>query len=194
MSYTISQGFLSLANLGKSRVMNSNNQDILVQFYLGLSPDAHGRKIEDIWQWAHDRLEYTHDYIQWLFPMVEKSNFNRNAPTLNPATIETFRKTPELKQRLHRSLLLMLDFYGLKLEAKPPQSIKIIRGENYQQRKKNWVDWRDHNYLRLTRILTSLRLLGLENEAKALFQCLDEIYQEEKDKIGSETYRYWKNA
>jgi hypothetical protein len=31
-------------------------------------------------------------------------------------------------------------------------------------------------------------------EAKALFKCLDEIYQEEKDKIGSETYSYWKNA
>ena len=48
--------------------MNSNNQDILILFYLGLSPDAQGRKIEDIWQWKHDRLEYTHDYIQWLFP------------------------------------------------------------------------------------------------------------------------------
>lgn len=88
----------------------------------------------------------------------------------------------------------MLNFYGLKLESQPSQEIKIIKGENYQQRKTNWIDWRDHNYLRLTRILTSLRLLGLENEAKALFKCLDEIYQEEKDKIGSETYSYWKNA
>ncbi|CAD0231133.1 MULTISPECIES: opioid growth factor receptor-related protein [Planktothrix] len=174
--------------------MNSNNQDILILFYLGLSPDAQGRKIEDIWQWKHDRLEYTHDYIQWLFPLLEKSNFNRNAPTLNPSIIETFRNTPELKKRLLKSLLLMLNFYGLKLESQPSQEIKIIKGENYQQRKTNWIDWRDHNYLRLTRILTSLRLLGLENEAKALFKCLDEIYQEEKDKIGSETYSYWKNA
>jgi hypothetical protein len=174
-------------------VMNSNNQDILILFYLGLSADAQGRKIEDIWQWEHERLEYTHDYIQWLFPLLEKSNFNRNAPTLNPSVIETFKNTKELKKRLRQSLLLILDFYGLKVESQPSQPIKIIKSETYQDRKKQWIGWRNHNYLRLTRILTSLKLLGLENEAKALFKCLDEIYQEEKDKIGSETYSYWKN-
>ncbi|WP_254173607.1 opioid growth factor receptor-related protein [Planktothrix pseudagardhii] len=172
----------------------ANNQDIIILFYLGLSPDHKGRKIEEIWQWDHDRLEYTHDYIQWLFPLLEKSRFNRDAPTLNLSIIETFKNTKELKQRLHQSLLLMLDFYGLKLECQPSQTIQIIPSETYPTRKKQWVGWRDHNYLRLTRILTSLRLLGLETQAKALFQCLDQIYQEEQDKIGLETYMYWKNA
>ncbi len=35
--------------------MNSNNQDTLILFYVGLSADDQGRKIEDIWQWDHDR-------------------------------------------------------------------------------------------------------------------------------------------
>ena len=42
--------------------MAMNNQDIIILFYLGLSPDHKGRKIEEIWEWDHDRLEYTHNY------------------------------------------------------------------------------------------------------------------------------------
>jgi hypothetical protein len=46
----------------------------------------------------------------------------------------------------------------------------------------------------MTRILTSLRLLGLEEYAQALFTCLDEIYQNYSQEIGDRTYCYWEDA
>lgn len=173
---------------------NSADQNQIILFYTGLSPDQRGRKINEIWQWNYAKLEYTHDYIQWLFPLIDKSRFNRDAPTLTPEVIQTFRSTDELKQNLLKSLVLMLGFYGLRLASNDPNTIEIIKHNNYSDRKKEWINPSNHNYLRLTRILTCLRLLGLENYSQALFNCLSQIYQEEQSAIGLETYNYWKNA
>lgn len=61
---------------------NVESQDIL-SFYQGKSPDSEGRMLENIWSWDYQELEYTHDYIHWLFPLKESSRFNPNAPLLN---------------------------------------------------------------------------------------------------------------
>jgi hypothetical protein len=48
----------------------------LINFYLGNECDHRGRNIIAIWQWNNEQLETVHDYIQWLFPLKEKSAFN----------------------------------------------------------------------------------------------------------------------
>lgn len=88
----------------------------------------------------------------------------------------------------------MLRFYGLQCHKLEDVDIEITKSEEYQVRKLNWIERGNHNYLRLTRIITSLRVLGGENYAQALFKCLSQIYLEEKENIGSETYDYWKKA
>lgn len=55
----------------------------ILDFYLGQQPNSQGRAIEDIWSWDYQKLEAIHDYIQWLFPLTEKSYFNTSTPTLN---------------------------------------------------------------------------------------------------------------
>lgn len=174
--------------------LNADNQYQIILFYSDLSADDRGRKIHEIWQWNYAKLEYTHDYIQWLFPLIAQSRFNRDAPTLTPEVIQTFRTSDELKQNLLKSLVLMLGFYGLKLLSNDLNKIEIIKNDNYSERKREWINPSNHNYLRLTRILTCLKLLGLERYSQALFNCLSQIYQEEQSAIGSETYNYWKNA
>ncbi len=52
----------------------------------------------------------------------------------------------------------------------------------------------DHNYLRITRILKCLMTFGLEDEARAFYECLRRIYREDSDQIGDETFQYWTNA
>ena len=66
--------------------------DPIIDFYLGKAPDGAGRCIEEIWKFGHERLERVHDYIQWLFPLPDKSPFNRDAPVLTPKTIRAFRE------------------------------------------------------------------------------------------------------
>ena len=167
--------------------------EVIVAFYLSQRPDSSGRMIEDIWLWDYQKLEYTHDYIQWLFPLKQKSRFNAHAPTLNHEFIQAFMTNQELQIRLAKSLKVMLTFYGLQC-FEGNFDVKITKSDEHEERKNDWISIGNHNYVRLTRILTSLRMLGLSNYAQALFKCLEQIYQEESKSIGSKTYAFWKNA
>src|ERR1700724_1685605 len=53
----------------------------------------------------------------------------------------------------------------------------------FADRSDNWLTASNHKHLRITRILKSLRPLGLEAEAAAFFNCLADIYGEENPKI-----------
>ncbi|BAU10115.1 opioid growth factor receptor [Leptolyngbya sp. NIES-3755] len=163
--------------------------NLLVSFYLGEQRDIEGRTIEEIWAWDFEELECVHDYIQWLFPLAERSAFNSNAPIVTSEMIEAFQSNPQLRENLVRSLRVMLRFYGLQENGG-----EITRLEDYSIRKSEWVDRFNHNYLRITRILKCLMTFGLEQYAQSFYRCLEQIYREESDRIGSETFHYWTNA
>lgn len=172
----------------------STKPNKILAFYLGQQRDSQDRAIEDIWSWNYEKLESVHNYIQWLFPLREKSRFNSSAPRLDDEVIQAFRTSEELRNRLVHSFNVMLAFYGLECREGENAEIVIAKSDEYLSRKREWIEQFNHNYLRLTRILTSLAELGLKNYALALFKCLDEIYHEEKESIGLKTYTYWKNA
>jgi len=162
-------------------------------FYLGQMPDQRGRVLCDLHAQTLESLERTHDYIQWLFPLPEPSSANPDAPLLCASDIDAFAESQELRGNLLRSLLVMLQFYGLELvlTAAGPE---IHRSGTFHLRSKVWLTPSNHNFLRLTRILRSLTLLGCKEYADALLRCLDEIYRDNTAIIGQETYRYWKAA
>lgn len=174
--------------------MTQESLQRFLAFYRGKSPDAEGRYIDEIWQWHHHHLETTHNYIQWLFPLIETSGFNRRAPILTADGIAIFRGSEDLRSRLLTSLKVMLAFYGLQIGGEAAAGVEIRQSADYADRKANWVRPQNHNHLRLTRILKSLRLLGLEEYAQALFICLEQIHQEESGNIAEETLAHWRQA
>ncbi|MFI5075963.1 MAG: opioid growth factor receptor-related protein [Vicinamibacteria bacterium] len=168
--------------------------DPLLRFYRLDGTDAGGRTLPEIWAWDAARLEGVHDYIQWLFPLPEPSAFNPHAPILTRETIETFRADPELRQRLLRSLALMLDFYGLALESDGNGTPRIERARDYAQKSAGRQRPGDHNHLRLTRILTSARLLGLDDHSRALYRCLAAIARDHPHAVSATTLAYWQRS
>jgi hypothetical protein len=176
-------------NLSTSTMTNSQ----LVNFYLGQCPDTEGRKIESIWAWDNEQLEDVHNYIQWLFPLVGKSRFNPDAPVLTEVDIQTFNASSDLKNRVLTSFKRLLQFYGLQC-AEDNDAISITTADTFPEQRENWLNWGNHNHLRITRILTSLRLLGLDAYAQAFFQCLTQIYKTAPDKIDSRSYAFWQDA
>jgi hypothetical protein len=172
----------------------TTSHDPIVRFYSLEGVDAEGRTLEQIWGWDHRRLEGVHDYIQWLFPLRERSRFNPAAPVLTDRTIDTFSRDDVLKDRLKRSLALMLEFYGLALVEQPGAPPGIVRAGAFAARSGNWLRMENHNHLRLTRILTSTRILGLPAYSEALFQCLDSIYRGHPEAISPATHQFWKRA
>jgi hypothetical protein len=168
----------------------------VLRFYAGVQPDHQGRLLREIQQWPDDQLERTHDYIQWLFPLNEPSGFNIDAPILNDEAISRFRGNSSLRRGLQTSLIVMLAFYGLEMRGTVPLS--VTRASSFTERAENWVTPSNHNHLRITRILKSLRLLGLEAEAAAFFECLADIHHGEAQKaqpgISAETLTFWQAA
>ncbi|HYZ86398.1 MAG TPA: opioid growth factor receptor-related protein [Bryobacteraceae bacterium] len=162
----------------------------ILRFYRG-SGDSQGRSLDQIWAWPPEWLESTHDYIQWLFPLDEPSDFNSHAPILTGDDIAAFRNDPLLQASLQQSLDVMLRFYGLESES---ESGRITRSRQFGQRAGIWLTPDNHNHLRLTRILKSLTLLGLEESATRLFKALEEIYVNSTGRIGRKSYEFWKAA
>jgi hypothetical protein len=161
----------------------------LTAFYRGQAPDHAGRNITDIWAFSQRELESIHDFIQWLFPLEAPSPVNPEAPTLDAQSIAEFRESPELQANLRKSLAMMLDFYGLEQRGG-----NVVTGGNFAARSANWLTPNNHNHLRLTRIVHCLALCGLENEAKALLDCLLEVARQRPGAVTMRTLEFWRNA
>lgn len=162
----------------------------LVDFHLGTAPDDHGRTFDAILAHDDEWLEYTHNFIQWLFPLTSISGANPSAPTLDAAQIAEFRGKPALQKQLLRALDRMLDFYGLARTAN-----SIAKAPNWEQRKSLWFTHPSHNHLRITRILKCLNTLAMAQEARMLYDRLVLLKATEPDcGIPATAFAHWANA
>lgn len=89
----------------------------LMVFCRGEGNDNEGRSLEQILAWNDDDLEAVHDFIQWLFPLPEPSQYNPNAPLLTKADVAAFKCDPVLQANLMRSFERILTFLGLSLSV-----------------------------------------------------------------------------
>jgi hypothetical protein len=168
--------------------------DPLLRFHRLDGPDARGRMLTEIWAWDAARLEGVHDYIQWLFPLPEPSAFNARAPILSEDAIAAFRADATLRDRLLRSLTLLLEFYGLAVQVDGDGTPRIERTPHFPTQSRRWLQPGNHNHLRLTRILASLRLLGLGDHSRALWACLEAIARDHPHAVSATTLDYWRRA
>ena len=160
----------------------------IVNFYQGSAPADEERMLEDILRFNDAQLVYIHDFIEWLFPLRERGGANPSAPCLDDEATSQFRERKELRENMVRALDRMLAFYGLVREG-----TVIVQAPAFAQHA-GWLTQRNHNHLRLTRMLKSLRLLGNEDLALALFEQLRLICEEHRNAINDRTFRYWENA
>jgi Opioid growth factor receptor (OGFr) conserved region len=165
----------------------------IIAFYRGVGLDHRGRSLTHLQEQSLADLESVHDYIQWLFPLTEASSASKDAPILIREDILSFRKSLELREQLERSLLTMLAFYGLERRVPTGQPL-VVRGPTFAVRATVWISPSNHNFLRLTRILRCLAILGLREESRALLTCLMGIQTEFGHVIGERTLRYWRDA
>ncbi len=183
---------LEAAGAGLNPVAPGSRDAQFLQFYRGLGVDDQQRTWAQIRNWNDVQLENSHNYIQWLFPLRERSQFNPQAPLLNEAIVQAFRNEPTLRDHLLASFQRMLSFYGLRLDQ---STMQISRAPNAAERQRVWMTPGNHNYLRITRILTSMRTLGFERPAQAFYQILNDIAQHEgQGIIAQRSQDFWRNA
>lgn len=146
------------------------SKSALISFYAGEGVDDRGRSFNEILKWNYDMLEFVHDFIQWLFPLDVLSAYNMNAPILTQEDVDIFRNSAELQDNVLKALTLMLEFYGFSFNAG-----HVVKSDRFQERASNWLNDGNHNMLRITRILRSLSLIGLNDYAKQFFTALESV-------------------
>src|SRR5215471_1508362 len=162
----------------------------LLDFYRGTATDSEGRWLRDLWQWNDDELEVVHDFIQWMFPLPEPSQFNPDAPLLTEEDIGAFRTDKMLRLHLQQSFGRIISFLGLEEHGDG----RISEGPKFRARAADVWTTPNHNWLRITRILRSMTLLGLAPEAQALYACLSSFHQSRRFPIPDSTFSYWTTA
>src|SRR5690348_11310687 len=126
----------------------------IIAFYEGAAADDHGRFLEQILEFSDDELESKHDFIQWIFPLRERSGANPDAPVLDDRAVAQFHTREELRQNMRLALDRMLEFYGLEWIG-----TDIAKSPKFEKHS-HWLTPGNHNHLRLTRMLKSLNTLG----------------------------------
>lgn len=159
----------------------------VIEFYRGVRGNTNGHMLDDILSWSNDALEIEHDYVQWLFPSNVSSNFNCDAPVLTKEESLIFQSDPELRLKLQKSLFRFIDF----LDFKPNWDDEVlIFVQKHSDKIPWWLNSFNHNMLRVTRVLKSLRLNGLTEYANILFDTLS-FYRK---KVSANTWDYWEEA
>lgn len=118
-------------------------------------------------------LEDIHDFIQWLFPLAEPSGANRRAPVLQPGDVEDIHASGLAQIALAAATDRMAHFY--------------IRNSH-------WLVDHDHNHLRITRIIKSLRLLRGPGEAEDFRQIILRRDDQAGRPVSAGSRQHWINA
>ncbi|HEX2135151.1 MAG TPA: opioid growth factor receptor-related protein [Microvirga sp.] len=142
-------------------------------FLAGRGTDGRGRTLERVLAFSDDELERVHDYIQWLFPLPTRSMAQPDAPVLTGDAIEAIKADSQALANLRRAAERMLRFY----EATD-----------------GWLTFSDHNHLRITRILKSLRLLAGDNAARAFHARVTARHRAAGAPINPRNLAYWSEA
>lgn len=161
----------------------------IISFYRGEGADCEKRRIDEIWNWDVSKKESAHDYIQWLFPLKEMSKHNPRAPILDEEMITIMKNDETIIYNLKTSFATMMKFYGLQYTY---ETRSVEFADNFTERAKVWLTPGNHNFLRITRILTCLKIFDLHEEATCFLNILTKI----KDKYPccQSSYAFWVSA
>ena len=185
---------------------SASKYNVLVEFFRGNIAGPPKLTIHECLHMSDTQLEARHDYIQWIFPSPRPSDFNSRAPVFDATTAELFRNDSRLTDTLKECLLRMLQFYSMEFKhttthtgESSSSSNTIVLSSAFRSKKKNKKGLilcshsKFHNFLRLTRILLSLKTAGLVSEALALHRVLVEDLPQHTD-VPDTTIRFWNDA
>lgn len=142
-------------------------------YLAGLGGDNRGRLAGDVLLLPDEQLEQIHDYIQWLFPLPTRSAAQPDAPVLTEAEIDAIRADPRAAATLKQAEERMLRFY---------------------RQTNGWLTGHDHNHLRITRIIRSLKLLVGPDAAQRFHRTILSLHEAGGAPANARSLQFWTEA
>ena len=145
----------------------------IVSFLEGKTPDYRGRILAVLLRQTDHQAEITHDYIQWLFPLDEPSRSVNGAPVLTKLEIDEIRQRSLAQANLGESASWFLGFL---------------------ERNDHWITKYNHNHLRITRVIRSLRLLASDEAADEFRDKVLALAGDNLNLIDQKARGFWVNS
>ena len=145
----------------------------IVGFLEGKTPDHRGRILAMLLQQTDHQAETTHDYIQWLFPLDEPSRSVNGAPVLTELDMDEIRGSSLAQANLARSARWFLGFL---------------------ERNNHWITKYNHNHLRITRVIKSLRLLASDEAADEFRDKVLALAGDNLNLVDQKARGFWANS
>jgi Opioid growth factor receptor (OGFr) conserved region len=142
-------------------------------FLHGTGVDNNSRTFAEVMSHDDNWFEVEHDYIQWLFPLLEESNNVHDAPVLTITELTLIKGDAIALENQTKALERMVQFYT---------------------KNNHWLVPMDHNHLRITRILKSVRLLQSLEVAEAFYNLMMERVRKAGNPVKVRNVEYWTDA
>ena len=142
----------------------------IVSFLEGKTPNHRGYTHAMLLEQTDQQAETTHDYIQWLFPLDRPSQSVNTSPVLTKSDVQEIRQNQLIGINLEKSKTWFLGFL---------------------ERNKHWITKYDHNHLRITRAIISLRLLVSDKTAENFRKKIFELAGNRLNSIDSKAINFW---
>jgi hypothetical protein len=128
-----------------------------------------------------------HDFIQWVFPTNEPSQFNKNAPVIDAIQIKDLLEVKDFDIKYKKAIGRYCEFLGIAF-----YDDKFELADDWHEKVIYWLGPKtfDHNHLRITRLLKSMKLLGFQELQIKLFSFLQKF----EKYINPTSFEFWKNA
>lgn len=130
-----------------------------------LNDENQGITYSDFLAMADRELEFSHSFIQWIFPLAEPSRFNSDAPVLDLAELSVkIQSDPTIVDKLNQSVDKMLAFWGIGADLSVIDPLKARS-----------LDRHNHNALRFSRMLRSLVYHGQDARAASILAVVEAL-------------------
>ena len=143
------------------------------KFLTNQANDFKGRNLDLIWQYSDAEIENNHDFIQLIFPTNKQSQNSFHGYFLdNELLIDKLKNNEAVRENVMKSAAWFLGFLS---------------------RNTSWISGYDHNQLRITRVIESLRLLVSDEAANEFFQSILSLVKD-PSLINPATIKFWEEA
>jgi len=159
--------------------IRTTQSSLIVRFYRDGAPDRLDRTLAQMLLYDYEEMERCHDHMQWMFPLHEPSMFATEYEILSERDVAELQASNVAKSNMRAALQHFRSFLGLG----SPVNVDL------------WEEWAhdgNHNLLRITRAIRSLRLFGLEAEAREFFGFAMQVAEE--CNLSIVTQRFWMAA
>lgn len=169
----------------------------ITEFFAKTGTDDKDRSLDEILSKDYAWMESSHDFIQWLFPLNEPSNYNPNAPLLTKEDIDVIRENKgnrPLWYNVFDGVEKYLNFMGIRDIWIFDTFDRFELTDEFEERRHVWMETPNHNHLRITRLLKFLRLIGWNRYGTDLLDFMKEVARENNVELNVNSMDYWEDA